>query len=362
MQSITMKETKTFTVLGVDCGIAVLGGWAVLVSCTMIAFVSALFWLYDEKYHGEQSDLFTSYLLTFAFLFGYVRIGFHVGTKRILWEYSNVFRSMPESLQNECAYHCIDGFTLLIWWPVYSRAFYGIFSIGPEEYFNANLSAMKLIMAMYHADRILQLMNQISAQRFVHHLCACLWTLAVIEWFPHSHNTLFLISGTFIECAAKVVFPMICFVRMALQNLKLREEGQTSLTAVDRLLVADCPDRAALYGGVAYVAYLACSFAPLTIYAIYVSQFHDVIPTSQLISTPLMLCLFNCVDVPYGNWIKEKAQIKYWGKVFDKAEVDVPDGESTEVEGDSDDSLSGSSITAAPLIVVDMSAMDKKQS
>jgi hypothetical protein len=37
-----------------------------------------------------------------------------------------------------------------------------------------------------------------------------------------------------------------------------------------------------------------------------------------------MLCLFNCVDLPYGtNWIKEKAQIKYWGKVFDKAEADV---------------------------------------
>jgi hypothetical protein len=363
MKSITMKkETKTSTILGVDCGIAVLGGWAVLVSCTMIAFVSALFWLYDEKYLLEQSDLFTSYLLTFAFLFGYARIGLHVGMKGILSKYSNVFRSMPESLQNDCAFNFVDGFTLFLWWPVYYKMFCGIFLVGPGEYFNINLSAMKLVMAMYHMDRILQLMNQISAQRFVHHVCACLWTLSVIEWFPNRYNTLFFLTGTFLEVVGKVVYPIIFLVRMTLQNLKLREEGWTSLTAVDRLLVADCPDRAVLVGRVAYVGYLLFTYGPLTIFGIYASHFYDVLPTSQLILTPLVLCCFNFVDIPYGKWIKEKATLKYWEKVFDKAEAHVLDGESTEVDSDSDSSLGESSITAAPLTLVDMTALDKKQS
>ena len=135
---------------------------------------------------GNQEKLL-DYQLTIFFLYLYFRIVLHAITHQVLKSTSPIYANMPDGLQRDYAFMCVDGPSFFMWMPL---TLYLVVVILHEQ----NLQAVSMRVGpllyvgsvAYQLDRLFHLFNVFRVDRLIHHSLTCIWMLLVLEWTPES--------------------------------------------------------------------------------------------------------------------------------------------------------------------------------
>lgn len=136
--------------------------------------------------NGHQEKLL-DYKLTIFFMYFYFRLILHSMTHEVLKSTSPIYRKMPDGLQRDCAFMCVDGPSFLMWMPL---TLYLLIVILHEQDMQAVVERIGPLIyvgsAAYQLDRFLHVFNGFRVDRLLHHFLTCIWMLFVLEWTPNT--------------------------------------------------------------------------------------------------------------------------------------------------------------------------------
>ena len=270
---------------------------------------------------GHQEKLL-DYQLTIFFLYLYFRIVLHAITHQVLKSTSPIYANMPDGLQRDCAFMCVDGPSFFMWMPL---TLYLVVVILHEQ----NLQAVSMRVGpllyvgsvAYQLDRLFHLFNVFRVDRLIRHSLTCIWMLLVLEWTPESFRdySFIMFAFTMDICAGRVTSLWFLVARLARRHARQCTASITSWEldaasdGADQVLIPRSPQRMALYGRLLYRYEILTSFvAPVILESIYLYRYNDEIHLMWKIMVFPMMAVYLTLDKAIWDNFSKFSKESYW--------------------------------------------------
>ena len=292
---------------------------------------------------GDQEKIL-DYQLTIFFMYLYLRLVLHSITHKILKSTSQIYANMPDSLQSDCAFMCVDGPCFLMWAPV---ILYCVIVILHEQ----DLQAVRARSATYQLDRFIHVFKGIRVDRLLHHFLSCAWILFHLEWTtePFLDYSFILIAWS-LDVFARMWY-WWCFVaRLTRRHARKSTVWKLhSGQGADYIIIPSSPQRMAFYGKLVFLYFCLNWITAVTLEAIYLNRYKDETHLLWKVILYPLPAVFLVLDKAFVVNFSKYAKESYWTFLLKSDPPGEKEKEATTTSHDSTDDDSTSRTSTADL-------------
>lgn len=287
--------------------------WLVFVALIFAVLAGLFLWAQERLLSKDEKPKFLIYVLTVILAYGYMRMIMHIVTKAALTKFSEIYATMPFSLQEDCAYRTIDALSGILWMPLVMYGVVKVFCIRDnEEFFEQVGPLMYVTLGAYHVDRILQLIVSFRMDSLLHHMATCIWTLLVLEWLPNGRDAT-IFCGAIIEAGSKPLHYWVASARFSRRHLRGGPHNtENTNLGIDRFyLVGSTPKKLACIAKFFRTYfYMAFCGGPAAFLVFYLTVFDTSLFSKAF--APIAFVMFLGVDYSWFKAVNQNSKEDYW--------------------------------------------------